>query len=201
MDRRAAARRRIGRDRAVDEHQHIERRIEIARVELRREHACERELELLEQPARPARFHGSAVAIPEADAKPSQRVSRSPGPSPRRYARRVRSRSVSSSRPSPCRRRRNTSTDRLTPTLLRRADDSPHVPNRSSPGSSSTPWPWSSGRVPAAARTFQSLTRSNGPVNGSSIRSNWTPIWNASVQPALSYGGVGGPPGTGKTFG
>ena len=57
------------------------------------------------------------------------------------------------------------------------------------------------GTRPDGGATFQSLTRSNGPVNGSSIRSNWTPIWNASVQPALSYGGVGGPPGTGKTFG
>ncbi len=34
--------------------------------------------------------------------------------------------------------------------------------------------------------TFQSVTFSNGPVNGSRILSNRTPIWNASVQPALS---------------
>ena len=30
------------------------------------------------------------------------------------------------------------------------------------------------------------------------MRSNCTPIWNASVQPALSYGGVGGAPGYGN---
>ena len=54
---------------------------------------------------------------------------------------------------------------------------------------------------PAGGLTFQSVTFSNGPVTGSSTRSNWTPIWNASVQPALSYGRVGGAPGYGITFG
>src|SRR5688572_15884356 len=48
---------------------------------------------------------------------------------------------------------------------------------------------------------FHSVTFTNGPVNGSRTRSNSTPIWNASVQPALSYGGVGEPPATGKTSG
>ena len=33
------------------------------------------------------------------------------------------------------------------------------------------------------------------------MRSNFTPIWYASVQPALSYGGIGGPPGYWKSFG
>ena len=33
---------------------------------------------------------------------------------------------------------------------------------------------------------FQAVTFSNGPVNPSSTRSKVTPIWNASVQPALS---------------
>ncbi len=30
---------------------------------------------------------------------------------------------------------------------------------------------------PAGGATFQSVTRSNGPENGSSTRSNATPIW------------------------
>src|SRR5262245_48688608 len=49
--------------------------------------------------------------------------------------------------------------------------------------------------------TFQSATFWNGPLKPSRTRSNCTPIWNASVHPALSYGGVGGAPGYGITFG
>jgi hypothetical protein len=41
----------------------------------------------------------------------------------------------------------------------------------------------------------------HGQSKPSSKRSNFTPIWNASVQPALSYGGFGGPPGKAKSFG
>src|SRR5262245_61774513 len=48
---------------------------------------------------------------------------------------------------------------------------------------------------------FHAVTFSNGPVKPSRMRSNSTPIWNASVHPALSYGGVGGPPGIGNTSG
>src|SRR5688572_28803800 len=54
---------------------------------------------------------------------------------------------------------------------------------------------------PGGGVTFQSSTRSNGPVNPSRIRSNCTPIWYANVQPAWSYGAVGGAPGYGNTSG
>ena len=43
--------------------------------------------------------------------------------------------------------------------------------------------------------------RSSGPVTASKCRSTATPIWYASVHPALSYGGIGGPPGYRKSLG
>src|SRR5690606_25855041 len=54
--------------------------------------------------------------------------------------------------------------------------------------------------TPAGGATSAS-SRSNGPSKPSRIRANWTPIWYASVQPATSYGGVGGAPGYLKSFG
>src|SRR5205807_5230900 len=51
---------------AVDEHQHVVLRIQIAGIERRGIHDFERELVLLEQPARPAGWHRSAVLIPQA---------------------------------------------------------------------------------------------------------------------------------------
>src|SRR5207237_2402173 len=44
-------------------------RAQVAGVELRREHAIERILELLENPARPAGVHRSAVLIPQTNAR------------------------------------------------------------------------------------------------------------------------------------
>ena len=39
------------------------------------------------------------------------------------------------------------------------------------------------------------LISSKGPSKDSRMRSKRMPIWKATVQPALSYGGRGGPPG------
>lgn len=56
--------------------------------------------------------------------------------------------------------------------------------------------------VPAEGFTRSSGgIRVSGPVTLSRTRSNFTPICIASVQPALSYGGVGAPPGTRKSSG
>src|SRR5205823_12121468 len=60
-------RRRITRrNGAIDEHQHVELRAQIPRVERLRVDDFERELVLLEQPARPSRRHRTAVLIPQA---------------------------------------------------------------------------------------------------------------------------------------
>src|SRR5215203_4436024 len=48
---------------------------------------------------------------------------------------------------------------------------------------------------------FQLVIFWNGPLNSSRMRSNSMPIWYASVQPAMSYGGVGDAPGYGITSG
>jgi hypothetical protein len=66
-------RRARGRDRAVDEHQHVEVGVEIAGVEALRKHPLEGKLELLENPARPPRLHRAAVAIPEPHARLAER--------------------------------------------------------------------------------------------------------------------------------
>ena len=53
----------------------------------------------------------------------------------------------------------------------------------------------------AGGASSKPSTFANGPSKPSRMRSNCTPIWNASVQPAMSYGGIGGPPGYRKSFG
>src|SRR5687768_779677 len=66
------------------------------------------------------------------------------------------------------------------------------------------PSPVSPTTRPGGIGRFQSVTGSKpdaGLGNASRMRSNSTPIWRASVHPALSYGGVGGAPGYGKTSG
>src|SRR5688500_5984628 len=55
------------RDRAGDENDHVEFIDQIARVESLRVDNSEREFELFEQPARPARRHRAAVAVPQRD--------------------------------------------------------------------------------------------------------------------------------------
>ncbi len=62
---RPAADRR--RNPAFDEDQRVVLRVQVAGVELWREHPIERELELFQDPARPAGVHRPAILIPEAD--------------------------------------------------------------------------------------------------------------------------------------
>src|SRR5690606_28702477 len=46
----------------------VEIAVQVTGVEARREHAVERNLELFEDPARPAGVHRAAIAVPQADA-------------------------------------------------------------------------------------------------------------------------------------
>src|SRR5215471_18320538 len=94
-----------------------------------------------------------------------------------------------------------TKSSALKPTLLPAASNRLTAVNESFVARVSVKTFPDAGAVPAGGFTFQSVTFSNGPVKPSRTRSNCTPIWNASVQPALSYGGVGGAPGYGITFG
>ena len=57
------------RDQVVGEDQDVVARVQAAGVEHRREHDLERELELFEQPADPARWHRAAVLVDQADAR------------------------------------------------------------------------------------------------------------------------------------
>src|SRR6185436_18130734 len=55
--------------------------------------------------------------------------------------------------------------------------------------------------VPIGGATSQGPIFSNGAVNPSRMRSKTMPVWYDIVQPALSYGRVGGAPGKGMTSG
>src|SRR5688572_28151313 len=68
----SAATTTCARNPAANKDQHVELRVEIARVQLLRKHACKRELVLLQDPPRPAGVHRPAVLIPESDPRGTQ---------------------------------------------------------------------------------------------------------------------------------